>query len=52
MELKRTIAGLVNVVSFIAYIESVRKVIIADIIAMVALLVAGVIHIVSRNQSE
>jgi len=48
------IAGLVSVVSFIGiawsvggYNESVRKIVIADIIATVALVVAGV----SRNQS-
>ncbi len=52
------IAGLVSVVSFIAiawsvggYNDSVRKVVIADIIAVVALVVAGAIHVVSRNQS-
>lgn len=52
------IAGLVSVVSFIAiawsvggYNDSVRKVVIADIIAIVALIVAGAIHVVSRNQS-
>ncbi len=52
------IAGLVSVVSFIAiawsvggYNESVRKVVIADIIAVVALVAAGAIHIVSRNHS-
>lgn len=52
------IAGFVSVVSFIAiawsvggYNESVRKVVIADIIAIVALVAAGVIHVVSHNQS-
>jgi hypothetical protein len=47
------IAGLVSVVSFIAiawsvgeYNESVQKVVIADIIAAVALVVAGAIHFV------
>jgi len=52
------IAGLVSIVSFIAiawsvggYNDSVRKVVIADIIAIVALVVAGAIHVVSRNQS-
>ena len=51
------IAGLISVVSFIAiawsvggYNESVRKVVIADIIATVALIAAGVIHVVGRNQ--
>jgi hypothetical protein len=52
------IAGLVNVVAFIAiawsvggYNESVRKVVIADIIAIVALIVAGATYAVSRNHS-
>ena len=52
------IAGLVSVVSFIAiawsvggYNESVRKVVLADIIAIVALVAAGTIHVLSRNQS-
>ncbi|MCO5787241.1 phosphopantetheine adenylyltransferase [Pseudomonas sp. G11-1] len=51
------IAGLVSVVSFIAiawsvggYNEPIRRVIIADIIALVALIAAGAIHVVSRNQ--
>lgn len=51
------VAGLVSVVSFISiawsvgeYNESVRKVIIADIIATVALVAAGAIRVVSRNQ--
>ncbi|PSF05909.1 phosphopantetheine adenylyltransferase [Marinobacter fuscus] len=51
------IAGLVSVVSFIAiawsvggYNESVRKVVIADIIATVALVAAGAIRVISRNQ--
>lgn len=50
------IAGLVSVVSFIAiawsvggYNESVRKVVIADITAIVALIGAGIIRVVSRN---
>ena len=52
------IAGFVSVVSFIAiawsvggYNEAIRKVVIADIIAIVALVAAGVIHVVSQNQS-
>lgn len=52
------ITGQVSVVSFIAiawsvggYNDSVRKVVIVDIIAIVALAFAGVIHVVSRNQS-
>ena len=51
------VAGLVSVVSFIAiawsvggYNEPVRKVVIADIIAAVALIAAGVINLVGRNQ--
>ncbi|MCK7548946.1 phosphopantetheine adenylyltransferase [Marinobacter koreensis] len=51
------VAGLVSVVSFISiawsvgeYNESVRKVVIADIIATVALVAAGAIRVVSRNQ--
>jgi hypothetical protein len=52
------IAGFVSVVSFIAiawsvggYNAFVRRVVMADIIAMVALVAAGTIHVVSRNQS-
>ncbi|WP_339844601.1 phosphopantetheine adenylyltransferase [uncultured Halopseudomonas sp.] len=52
------IAGFVSVVSFIAiawsvggYNDALRKVVIADIIAIVALIAAGVIHLISRNQS-
>lgn len=51
------VAGLVSVASFIViawsvggYNESLRKVVIADIIAIVALVAAGVIHVVSRKQ--
>lgn len=51
------VAGFVSVASFIViawsvggYNESLRKVVIADIIAIVALVAAGVIHVVSRNQ--
>ena len=51
------VAGLVSVVSFIAiawsvggYNELVRKVVIADVIAAVALIAAGVINLVGRNQ--
>src|SRR5690606_19478787 len=53
------IAGLVSVVSFIAiawsvggYNEPIRRVIIADIIALVALIAAGAIHDVSRHQIQ
>jgi hypothetical protein len=52
------IAGFVSVVSFIAiawsvggYNEAIRKVVIADIIAIFALVAADVIHFVSQNQS-
>lgn len=52
------VAGFVSVLSFITiawsvggYNESVRMVVIADVIAIAALIVAGVIHVVSRNQS-
>lgn len=52
------LAGFLSVVSFMAiawsvggYNEAVRKVVIADIIAVIALLIAGVIYVVSRNQS-
>lgn len=52
------VAGFVSVVSFVAiawsvggYNELLRKVIIADIIALVALIASGTIHVVSRNQS-
>lgn len=51
------VAGFVSVASFIViawsvggYNESLRKVVIADIIAIVALVAAGIIHVVSRNQ--
>jgi len=50
------IAGLVSVVSFIAiawsvggYNEAVLKIVIADIVAIVALFVAGAIYFISRN---
>ncbi|WP_339858739.1 phosphopantetheine adenylyltransferase [Pseudohongiella acticola] len=50
------VAGLVSVVSFIAiawsvgeYNESVRRVVIADIIAIVALMAAGILRTVSRT---
>jgi hypothetical protein len=52
------IAGFVSVASFIAiawsvggYNDSLRKVVIVDIIAIVALIAAGAIHLISRNQS-
>lgn len=51
------VAALVSVVSFIAiacsvggYNEAVGKVVIADIFATIALIVAGAIHVVTRNQ--
>jgi len=50
------VAGFVSVVSFIAiawsvggYNESVRKVVIADVVAIVALVAAGAMHLVSRQ---
>lgn len=50
------IGGLVSVVSFMViawsvgeYNESLRKVVIADIIAAIALIIAGAIHVVGRN---
>lgn len=50
--------GLISVVSFIAiawsvggYNASVGKVVIADLIALVALIVAGGIHVLSNRQS-
>ncbi|MCH8544845.1 MAG: hypothetical protein LAT61_14885 [Alcanivorax sp.] len=55
LQLLAIVAGFVSVLTFIAiawsvggYNESVRKVVIADIIAVIALLAAGVIHVVSR----
>src|SRR5690606_2498650 len=52
------VAGFVSVVSFIAiawsvggYNEAVRKVVIADVVAIVALVAAGAMHLVSRQQS-
>lgn len=52
------VAGLVSVVSFMAiawsvggYNDSVRRVVVADVVAIIALLAAAVIPIVSRNQS-
>lgn len=51
------LAGLLSVVSFIAlawsvggYNEAIRKVIIADVVALIALCIAGVIYLVRRNQ--
>ena len=58
LQLLAIIAGFVSVVSFIAvawsvggYNDSVRKVVIADVIAIVALIAAGAIYGISRNQS-
>jgi len=52
------IAGFISVISFIAiawsagdYNDSVRKVIWADIVAIVALTIASVIHIINRKQT-
>lgn len=57
LQLLAIVAGLISVLSFIAiawsvggYNESVRKVVTVDIIATVALIAAGVIHVFSRNQ--
>jgi uncharacterized membrane protein len=51
------IAGLFSVVSFIViawsvggFNDSLRNVVIADVIAVVALIAAGVIHVIRRNQ--
>ncbi|PNE01598.1 hypothetical protein A15D_02809 [Alcanivorax sp. MD8A] len=51
------VAGVISVVSFIAiawsvggYNDAIRKVVIADIIATAGLVVAAIIHAVSRNQ--
>jgi riboflavin transporter FmnP len=52
------IAGFISVISFIAiawsagdYNDSVRKVVWADIVAIVALTIASVIHIINRKQT-
>ena len=52
------IAGFISVISFIAiawsagdYNDSVRKVIWADIVAIVALTIVSVIHIINRKQT-
>lgn len=57
LQLMAIVAGLVSVVSFIAiawsvggYNEAIRKVVIADIIATIALIAAGAIRVVTRNQ--
>lgn len=51
-------AGFLSVVSFIAiawsvggYNEAVRKVVIADVVAVIALGIAGVLYVLGRNQS-
>ncbi|MEH6564493.1 MAG: phosphopantetheine adenylyltransferase [Halopseudomonas sp.] len=51
------LAGLLSVVSFMAiawsvggYNEAIRKVVIADVVAAIALCIAGVIYLVSRYQ--
>ena len=52
------LAGFLSVVSFMAiawsvggYNEAIRKVVIADVVAVVALGIAGVLYALSRNQS-
>lgn len=57
LQLMAIVAGLVSVVSFIAiawsvggYNEAIRKVVIADIIATIALIAAGAIRVVTHNQ--
>ena len=57
LKLMAIVAGLVSVVSFIAiawsvggYNDAVRKVVIADVLATIGLIAAGVIRVVSRNQ--
>ncbi|MEP1741459.1 MAG: phosphopantetheine adenylyltransferase [Kangiellaceae bacterium] len=52
------IAGFISVISFIAiawsagdYNDSVRKVVWADIVAIVALTIASVIHFINRKQT-
>ena len=52
------IAGIISVISFIAiawsagdYNDSVRKVVWADIVAIVALTIASVIYIINRKQT-
>ncbi|SDU21307.1 phosphopantetheine adenylyltransferase [Halopseudomonas salegens] len=52
------LAGFLSVVSFMAiawsvgdYNEAIRKVVIADVVAVIALCIAGVLYVFSRNQS-
>ena len=52
------LAGFLSVASFMViawsvggYNESIRKVVIADVVAIVALGIAGVLYVLSRNQS-
>jgi hypothetical protein len=52
------LAGFLSVVSFMAiawsvggYNEAIRKVVIADVVAVIALCIAGVLYVISRNQS-
>ncbi|WP_439135464.1 hypothetical protein [Pseudomaricurvus sp.] len=51
------IAGFISVLTFIViawsvsgFNEAIRKVVMADIVAMIALIIAGVIHVLSRNR--
>jgi hypothetical protein len=52
------VAGFVSVISFIAiawsvgeYNESIRKVFLADIVAIIGLAVASVVYVINHNQS-
>jgi hypothetical protein len=52
------VAGFVSVISFIAiawsvgeYNESIRKVFLADIVAIIGLAVASVVYVINNNQS-
>jgi len=52
------LSGILSVGSFMAiawsvggYNEAIRKIVIADVVALIALCIAGVIYIVSRNHS-
>ena len=52
------LAGFVSVVSFIviawavgSYNEAIRRVVIADVVAVIALCVAGLLYVVKRGQS-
>jgi hypothetical protein len=58
LQLLALLAGFLSVMSFMAiawsvggYNEAIRKVVIADIVAVIALCIAGVLYVISRNQS-